>query len=163
MSWELYFSANEYQPSDRRALLIRDMAAFFGTEVGWQLLTRSFCNDYDNRYHCSLDYEQLLAATRSADLTVALEMAPAEGLACLSAAATECFCYAKREAAASLLQRSPPPGKVAIRLTNHSPSLVLIKQLKSSSIGKLATVKGTVVRSSHVRPLVVEMDFACGK
>jgi hypothetical protein len=29
--------------------------------------------------------------------------------------------------------------------------------------GRLATIRGTVVRMSHIRPLIVEMDFACAK
>jgi DNA helicase MCM8 len=29
--------------------------------------------------------------------------------------------------------------------------------------GKLATLKGTVTRMSHVRPLITEMDFICNK
>lgn len=31
------------------------------------------------------------------------------------------------------------------------------------SAGKLATLKGTVTRMSHVRPLITEMDFSCNK
>ncbi len=27
--------------------------------------------------------------------------------------------------------------------------------------GKLGTIQGTVVRMSHIRPLIVRMDFAC--
>jgi DNA helicase MCM8 len=32
-----------------------------------------------------------------------------------------------------------------------------------SPAGKLATLRGTVTRMSHVRPLIVEMTFTCNK
>jgi hypothetical protein len=103
--------------------------------------------------------------------------------------------------------------EVMVRLVNHGPSEMHMRQLKSSTIGacaaagaqrppqacgcrgqgvaagstccwqlathallcapahasglvlagKLATVKGTVVRMSHVRPLMVEMTFSCNR
>eukprot|EP00873_Tetraselmis_striata_P017384 jgi/Tetstr1/437648/TSEL_026315.t1 len=62
-----------------------------------------------------------------------------------------------------LFGEGAPPGDVAVRLWNHPGTLTTIRALKSSSIGKLVTIKGTVVRVSRVKPLVTRMSFACGK
>lgn len=40
---------------------------------------------------------------------------------------------------------------------------VYIRQLKSNLIGKLATVRGTVVRMSPIRPLITSIEFTCKK
>ncbi|KAG2441933.1 hypothetical protein HXX76_003538 [Chlamydomonas incerta] len=58
---------------------------------------------------------------------------------------------------------APPPGRIVVRLYNHPASLTHIRALKSSSIGKLVTLRGTVVRMTPVRPLVTHMDFVCAK
>jgi MCM OB domain len=77
-------------------------------------------------------------------------------------------------------------GVVKVRLFNLATEQMLIRDLKSSSIGevwqcslpsttccsqhqpllfpgKLVSVKGTVLRASTPRPLVVEMDFLCSQ
>ncbi|XP_048321241.2 probable DNA helicase MCM8 isoform X3 [Ziziphus jujuba] len=53
--------------------------------------------------------------------------------------------------------------KVNIRLHNHPESLIVLKNLKAAYIDKLVSVRGTVVKVSTVRPLVVEMGFDCAK
>jgi DNA helicase MCM8 len=55
------------------------------------------------------------------------------------------------------------PGKINIRLHNHPDSLLALKSLKASCLGKLVSVRGTVVRMSVVKPLVKGMDFTCSK
>ena len=55
------------------------------------------------------------------------------------------------------------PCKVQMRLTEYSASLTNIRLMKSSCIGKLVSLKGTVVRMSSIRPLVQQLDFVCSK
>ncbi|KAI5054214.1 hypothetical protein GOP47_0030893, partial [Adiantum capillus-veneris] len=55
------------------------------------------------------------------------------------------------------------PGKIYIRLHNYSESVLALKHLKAAYVGRLISVRGTVVRMSVVKPLVVEMRFSCLK
>lgn len=55
------------------------------------------------------------------------------------------------------------PCKVLVRLSNHPGAFKTISSIKADSIGRLVTVRGTIVRSTPAQPLVVEMDFVCGK
>ncbi|KAJ2124753.1 hypothetical protein IW147_001534 [Coemansia sp. RSA 720] len=50
--------------------------------------------------------------------------------------------------------------KLHIRLLHHEP-LTHMKSLKSSLVGKLVTVRGTVVRTSPIKPLLVQAQYAC--
>ena len=61
------------------------------------------------------------------------------------------------------VQTAATAGKTRIRLTDYSASLSHIRLLKASCIGKLVSLKGTVVRMSSVKPLVQQMDFVCSK
>lgn len=163
-AWTLYFPAREFRPDDRRALLIADLARYFASSPGWRQLSETLANPYEDRFHCQLDYESLLDGSRCEVVAEALSQLPEDALACVAAAAYEAAFGPPRLAAADgLLRAGQNPGRIAIRLVNHSPSVMAARQLKSASIGKLATITGTVVRCSHVKPLVVEMDFACGK
>jgi DNA replicative helicase MCM subunit Mcm2 (Cdc46/Mcm family) len=45
---------------------------------------------------------------------------------------------------------------LAVLINQHAPQ-------PTNQLGHLATIRGTVVRMSHIRPLIVEMDFSCAK
>ncbi|KAH8937600.1 hypothetical protein BDL97_16G036800 [Sphagnum fallax] len=106
-------------------------------------------------YTMTVDFQLLHKQCSVGDFFVALEVAPHEALSCLGAAAYEVlFCTNKQVAT---------PGKINIRLHNHPDSLLALKSLKASCLGKLVSVRGTVVRMSVVKPLVKGMDFTCSK
>ncbi|CAI6003192.1 unnamed protein product [Closterium sp. NIES-65] len=52
-------------------------------------------------------------------------------------------------------------SRLAVRLVDHTDSIIEFKKLKASSLDRLVTVCGTVVRVGPLRPLVVAMDFTC--
>ncbi|KAK2349439.1 minichromosome maintenance [Trifolium repens] len=54
-------------------------------------------------------------------------------------------------------------AKVDIRLHNCPETMIALKNLKAAYIDKLVSVRGTAVKASTVRPLVVEMSFECSK
>ncbi|GAU35335.1 hypothetical protein TSUD_337270 [Trifolium subterraneum] len=54
-------------------------------------------------------------------------------------------------------------AKVNIRLHNCPETMIALKNLKAAYIDKLVSVRGTAVKASTVRPLVVEMSFECSK
>lgn len=66
---------------------------------------------------------------------------------------------ATRQALAALQQ----PCKVLVRLANHPRAFRTISSIKADSIGRLVSVRGTVVRATPAQPLVTEMEFVCGK
>ncbi|XP_038903981.1 probable DNA helicase MCM8 isoform X3 [Benincasa hispida] len=53
--------------------------------------------------------------------------------------------------------------KILVRLHNYSESMLALKNLKAAYIDKLVSVRGTVVKVSTVKPLVVQMSFDCAK
>ena len=55
------------------------------------------------------------------------------------------------------------PAPVLVRLANHAGALVPVRAVKANLIGKLVALRGTVVRTGPVSPLVTRMAFACGK
>ncbi|KAH7437197.1 hypothetical protein KP509_05G060500 [Ceratopteris richardii] len=85
----------------------------------------------------------------------ALQFAPLEALGCLAAAVHEILFTANKEPSNI--------GKIHIRLHNYPESTLALKHLKAAYIGRLISVRGTVVRMSVVKPLVVEMRFTCAK
>jgi DNA replicative helicase MCM subunit Mcm2 (Cdc46/Mcm family) len=54
-------------------------------------------------------------------------------------------------------------AKVLVRLHNHPGSFKPISSILADQIGRLVTIRGTVTRATPARPLVMEMQFVCGK
>lgn len=89
-AWEVYFPHDTYSPQDRRAQLIQEILTTLSTEAGWQLLSGGIkAVQHLSACVVMLDYEQLLQQCDSPNLSAALEMQPAEGLACLQAVVHE--------------------------------------------------------------------------
>ncbi|EFJ34946.1 hypothetical protein SELMODRAFT_405992 [Selaginella moellendorffii] len=152
-SWRLYFAGVSYDPEDRRTKLFGDLVEFFRCQSGQQLLSK--VQENDDIFVLPLDFVALKALCQNEDLDAALEAVPSEGISCLGAAAYEVlFCSGKKVDAS---------GKVHIRLYNHPDSMLALKHLKAAYIGRLVSVRGTVVRMSMVRPLVTQMNFVCAK
>ena len=98
--------------------------------------------------------------------TAALDVQPAEGLACLAAACYDALFATpagRPPAIAAILGRPAAPAPVLVRLANHAGALVPVRAVKANLIGKLVALRGTVVRTGPVSPLVTRMAFACGK
>ena len=55
-----------------------------------------------------------------------------------------------------------PDSKVGVRFENYEP-VTPTKFLKSQCIGKFVSVKGTVIRVSTIKPVLIEMKFLCTK
>eukprot|EP00878_Enallax_costatus_P046823 GHUV01057115.1.p1 GENE.GHUV01057115.1~~GHUV01057115.1.p1 ORF type:complete len:250 (+),score=76.63 GHUV01057115.1:210-959(+) len=160
-AWSFYFPDSAYVAQDRRALLITELLGALQSEEGWNIVKN--LQSVQQEYVLQLDYQQLLQICDSPDLAAALEMQPLEGLACLQAAVHEAVFHVHKQRTAILPAAAEGPAKLAVQLTNYTPSEMHIRQLKSSSIGKLSTLRGTVTRMSHVRPLIVDMTFTCNK
>ncbi|CAI5514549.1 unnamed protein product [Closterium sp. Naga37s-1] len=179
ISWTLYFPSEEFSPEDRRAELIKSLIDGFLTEKGQQLLQQADPKELSlfSRWTVSMEsLKQHLQPACSAGqsdlgaaaelLLQALEAAPEEALACLGAAATEMFLErglieAPALPSASACASQHASSRLAVRLVDHTDSVIEFKKLKASSLDRLVTVCGTVVRVGPLRPLVVAMDFTC--
>lgn len=86
-AWAQYFPGSEYDPQDRKAILVNDLIEFLCTPAGVALLAASAAAPLgQDRYVLHLDYEALAAASGNQDIDAALALQPAEGLSCICAA-----------------------------------------------------------------------------
>ncbi|KAG1667273.1 hypothetical protein FOA52_012562 [Chlamydomonas sp. UWO 241] len=162
--WSHFWPPGDYSPQDRKAKLVNDLAPFLASDEGRAFLDglRQLPNDSSV---CPLDFAAFVEAAEPmiAYLSLAVDGQPEEALACVSIAFHHALTTTWREMAEQrfglgLAHMTPP----SLRVHNH-PSITLIRQLKGSSIGRLVTIQGTIIRLSPTRPLAIAMDFVCGK
>ncbi|KAF0923851.1 hypothetical protein E2562_007710 [Oryza meyeriana var. granulata] len=88
-------------------------------------------------------------------VTEALQENPKEALLCMGAAVHLVVCATRDLQLGDI-------NKINIRLYNHTKTIAL-KNLKAAYIKKLVTVRGTVLKVSTVKPLVLQLNFQCMK
>ncbi|XP_076938678.1 putative DNA helicase MCM8 [Bidens hawaiensis] len=103
-----------------------------------------------------LDFQHFRKVCTISEFYEALERKPKEALFCMSAAVHKVLYD-------SYVEEWDDSAKVNIRLHNHPESMIALKNLKAAYIERLVSVRGTVVKVSTVKPLVVQMSFACAK
>ena len=145
------------------------LARFFSSEIGFELV-RGVRVHAEREVTLELDYAALKARADIPDLFAAIEMAPVEGLSCLRAAVHEVVFNSpvgRKELPG--LQVHPAAAKVArpprvdIHLVNHLDARITFDQLRSKNIGRLVSIRGTVVRVGGVKPIVKSLVFVCEK
>lgn len=120
--------------------------------------------DSGARYAIPLDHEQMRARITIPDLWAALQVAPSEAISCLALAAHHtALCTRRGKEDLAHLHPVPEGTTVAVRLHNHNESLISFSRLKSNCIGRLVSVRGSVVRASQVKPVPTEIPHRCGK
>jgi hypothetical protein len=88
-AWPIYLPSVDYDPADRRAILVAELLGALTTHDGWQL-ARRLRSYLSQQYVLPLDYQALLQlAAGSPDLEAAMEAEPAEALACVGVAVHE--------------------------------------------------------------------------
>ena len=145
------------------------LARFFSSEIGFELV-RGVRVHAEREVTLELDYAALKARADIPDLFAAIEMAPVEALPCLRAAVHEVVFNSpvgRKELPG--LQVHPAAAKVArpprvdIHLVNHLDARITFDQLRSKNIGRLVSIRGTVVRVGGVKPIVKSLVFVCEK
>ncbi|XP_020522186.1 probable DNA helicase MCM8 isoform X2 [Amborella trichopoda] len=152
--WPSYFPDVELADDDRRLKLVRELCIFLLTKEGDYLL--SLVKRDDGILYLPLDFHQLQRSCNVEEFYAALEVAPKEALLSMGAAVHKVLLSRGKN-------QLENEEKINIRLHSHPASMIALKNLKSAYIGRLVSVRGTVVKVSTVRPLVVRMSFACGK
>ncbi|RCV17352.1 hypothetical protein SETIT_3G213500v2 [Setaria italica] len=145
--WKRYFPEEAgFSESDRK---VRIAAALFESSFSTVVkgLQSRVEDDGSDILSLPIDFKQLQESC--VFIKDELEESPKEVLLCMGAAAHLALCSGKI-------------NKVNIRLYNTGATIAL-KKLKAAFIKKLVTVRGTVVKVSTVKPLVLELEFRCMK
>ncbi|KAJ2512154.1 hypothetical protein H4217_007027 [Coemansia sp. RSA 1939] len=147
--WALYFPRQEFEIASKECLdNVRRLGAYL------QEHPESFSMETDTS--CVFDYPALVQAAPVAGFADRVYNEPDHLLSCLGLAVC-CVLSAEYGADAEHILGD---HRLHIRLLHHEP-IAHMKTLKSSLVGKLVTVRGTVVRTSPIKPLLVQAQFTC--
>ncbi|GMN39082.1 hypothetical protein TIFTF001_008313 [Ficus carica] len=154
--WSKYFS--QFDIGDERACfkLVSLLISFFSSPPGDDLLSQ--VKDDDGIFILSVDFQRFRKEFDVREFYELLEEKPKIALSCVSAAVHKQVLLTKWEK-----YQLEDATKVNIRLHNYPESMIALKNLKAAYIDKLVSVRGSVVKVSTVRPLVVQMSFDCAK
>ncbi|WJZ93272.1 hypothetical protein VitviT2T_012225 [Vitis vinifera] len=150
-----YFPEIQLSANDPRLHVTSQLIHFFSSPSAQQFVSQ-VKND-DDIFSLSLDFKQFHKICDLEDFYAALDTKPKEALLCMSAAVHKVLSTNWDD------NRLEDGVKINIRLHNHPETMIALKNLKSAYIDKLVSVRGTVVKASTVKPLVVQMTFACVK
>ncbi|XP_008239426.1 PREDICTED: probable DNA helicase MCM8 [Prunus mume] len=153
--WSTYLAQIELGDDKPWLNLTHSLIGFFTTTLGQVLLSQ--LKDDGGVSVLSIDFEKFRKMCDVEDLYVALEEKPKITLLCMSVAAHQVLLTQWDN------NRVEDDIKVNIRLHNYPESMIALKNLKAAYIDKLVSVRGTVVKVSTVKPLVVQMGFDCVK
>ncbi|KAJ2451307.1 DNA replication licensing factor mcm8 [Coemansia sp. RSA 2424] len=112
----------------------------------------------DTTFSCLFDYLALIEASPLTDFAQRLRDDPENILCCLGLA----VCYVLSCEYGAEAEHILGDHRLHVRLVHHEP-LTHMKSLKSGLVGKLVSVRGTVVRTSPVRPHLVQAQFNCAR
>ncbi|XP_047983357.1 probable DNA helicase MCM8 [Salvia hispanica] len=149
----LYFPQTSGDDSDHRMHLASSLLDFFFSPQGKEFVSQ--VKEEDGSFFLPLDFQHFKKACNIEEFYVALLEKPKQALLCMSAALHKVY-FGKED----LMEEGV---KVTIRLHNHQESMIALKNLKAAYIDRLVSVRGTVVKVSTVRPLVIQMSFSCAK
>lgn len=116
----------------------------------------------------AVDFQNLIQAPEFVDLPLATEIrdSPSILLRIMGLAfhqlIGEVLNVALSQASGSTSATNVIAPFVVVRLQNYEP-ITSLKILKANYIGKFISVKGTIVRVGHVKPLVTRMGFKCSR
>ncbi|CAK9323207.1 unnamed protein product [Citrullus colocynthis] len=152
---DLYFPRTVFTVENGWLNLISQLILFFSSPAGRHLSSQAI-DDGRGIFILSIDFQQFRKICDEHEFYIMLEENPKVALRCMSAAIHQVM----RTKWANNLE---DVTKILVRLHNYSESMLALKNLKAAYIDKLVSVRGTVVKVSTVKPLVVRMSFDCAK
>uniref|UniRef100_A0A6N2LC87 Probable DNA helicase MCM8 n=1 Tax=Salix viminalis TaxID=40686 RepID=A0A6N2LC87_SALVM len=151
-----YCPSNELAVDEEKLMLTSHLIHFFSnTPPGEDLASQ--VKDKNGAYYLSIDFQQFQNIRELEEFYATLEEKPKVALSCMGAAAHKVFLSKCED---NFLDDGM---KINIRLHNYPESTIALKNLKAAYIDKFVSVRGSVVKVSNVRPLVVQMNFDCAK
>ncbi|KAJ2696874.1 DNA replication licensing factor mcm8 [Coemansia sp. IMI 209128] len=112
----------------------------------------------DTMHSCMFNYLTLVGASPLADFAQRLRDEPEVILSCLGLA----VCYVLSCEYGAEGEHVLGDHRLHIRLMHHEP-VTHMKSLKSALVGRLVTVRGTVVRTSPIKPFLTQCEFTCAR
>lgn len=156
--WPSYFpSEPNLSLDDPNFTLASKLASFFSSPFGQCFLSE--VKDVDGYFYLLLDFQNFQNFCDVGEFFATLEDKPKQSLLCMGAAVHKVLLFDSHVENSSLEEGR----KINIRLHNYPQSMIALRNLKAAYIDRLVSVRGTVVRVSTVRPLVVEMGFTCAR
>ncbi|CAJ1894838.1 unnamed protein product [Sphenostylis stenocarpa] len=152
---DTYFPQQLFTVEETWLSLTSALLSFFSSPAGQHLVSQ-VKTGYGNNI-LSLDFQQFQQIYHVEEFYKMLEEKPKIALLCMSAAVHKVL-LSKWENDDLVLG-----AKVDIRLHNCPKTMIALKNLKAAYIDKLVSVRGTAVKVSTVRPLVLQMSFECCK
>ncbi|WJX79236.1 DNA replication licensing factor mcm8 [Trifolium repens] len=152
---DFYFPQQLFTVEETWLKLTSSLFSFFSSPHGENIVSQ-VKNEFGN-YVLSLDFQQLKSMCHVEEFYEMLMEKPKIALSCMSAAVHKVLLSEWENDKLELT------AKVDIRLHNCPETMIALKNLKAAYIDKLVSVRGTAVKASTVRPLVVEMSFECSK
>ncbi|KAJ2819957.1 DNA replication licensing factor mcm8, partial [Coemansia erecta] len=147
--WPLYFPRLDIDVAPKEHL---DDIQKFGSYL--QAHPESFSMDTDAS--CLFDYSTLVEASPVPMFAERVYNEPEHLLSCLGLA----VCCVLSSEYGPDAEHILGDHRLHVHLLHHEP-LTHMKSLKSSLVGKLVTVRGTVVRTSPIKPLLVQAQYSC--
>ncbi|KAA0044035.1 putative DNA helicase MCM8 isoform X1 [Cucumis melo var. makuwa] len=153
---DLYFPRTVFTVENGWLNLISQLSFFFSSPAGRHLSSQAV-DDGRGIFILSIDFQQFRKIWDQHDFYIMLEENPKVALKCMSAAIHQQVMRTK------WVHNLEDVAKILVRLHNYSESMLALKNLKAAYIDKFVSVRGTVVKVSTVKPLVVQMSFDCAK
>ncbi|OIT35984.1 PREDICTED: probable DNA helicase MCM8 isoform X2 [Nicotiana attenuata] len=153
----LYFPNIDFSLDDSKfkVRLSSQLARFFSSPSGEHFVSQ--VKEVDGTFSLPLDFLQFRKLSELQEFCAILESKPKDALLCMSASLHKVFFEKLGD------ENFDDFVKINIRLHNYPESVIALKNLKAAYIDRLVSVRGTVVKVSTVKPLVMQMDFACTK
>jgi DNA helicase MCM8 len=151
VGWDYYFPGEEYTPEDHRLPLIETLYNLL--QHNNEIVQLPDISEIENNSSLPLDYTQLKPLLPES-VTTMFEEEPELILPCLGLAVFQAI-YSSRK----VIKNAPPITPRLFNLGRITP----LRQLKSSCIGKLVSIRGTVIRVGNIKPLVTQTNFICSR
>ncbi|CAL1379269.1 unnamed protein product [Linum trigynum] len=151
----IYFPSNDFTAEEDKLMLTSELLHFFSTTPGQDFVSQ--VKDENGALFLPVDFQHFRKICNVHEFYATLEDKPRAAISCMSAAVHKVI---QSNSKHNLLEDGM---RINIRLHNYPESMMALKNLKAAYIDKLVSVRGTVVKVSTVKPLVVRMSFDCEK
>ncbi|XP_059305736.1 probable DNA helicase MCM8 [Lycium ferocissimum] len=151
----IYYPGIDFHVGDPQFRLSSELVRFFSSPSGQYFVSQ--VKEVDGTFILPLDFQQFRKICELQEFYAILESKSKDALLCMSAALHKVFFMKLGD------ESFDDFLKINIRLHNYPQSMIALKNLKAAYIDRLVSVRGTVVKVSTVKPLVMQMSFACTK
>eukprot|EP01083_Nonionella_stella_P120737 362060_1 len=150
--WKLYFPEDEDSPNDPKIPTIRAIIAWFSEDRQKNEYLRPQVEQLSQYNRLTLDLKRMeFDSFPVKDFLSFLWDQPSVLLPCLGIAVHQVL----------LADRVPYEiSKIHVRITRFEP-LTPLRQIKANFVEKFVSIRGNVIRTSSVRPLITGMTFSC--